>query len=690
VFGQIRITRIVKAPCQRPRNTQSLIDLTQKQHTPIAAEIAAGKICGDAHLFLRDTRFDNSSHFCAASHVSGAEYLQARVRSGAGNLRQVSNKTHRLIVWREPIGSLLICLLPLVLLIDLRNTFYVDWFNHLWIIEYFGDYIRWHRSAPQNLVTAELVGIVNPIFYGEKFYAAAGLISCICGPAIAFRIVALVALLVQFWHVERAVSSCTENKSLSFGVATLLSWAIYPLTNLYNRSALTEFIAVTLLTAAVASIFVLVIRLSHGHKSHYDAVAFGFLYVAAALTHPLTALFGGLFLISIGLCAFFALRIRWLAMVGICNLVATALALSPWYYVLHRFRKSLPVGDASRLTAIFRNGGYFPNTIDNLWSRLSPVPVDFRSILKGNDVSTPYLDAQIILPMVFLACGLALFLFKSAREMDRRHKLLLILILCLSVILFFIFLAVSVNPSLSSVFGGLFDVLQFPYRLTTYVNLAALTGVFALVALISWDQVNSENIKSRFMTVLLTLCLTISFSALVAKLIHADAIRLWNPGTQASTRQLINMPRTFYGYGDFTVVDGFLVSRPAGSYMEQSIALPPDSSRHFGMIRRIVIELASPTLVVTNVQAFPWNMLIVDGVKQRRGMIYALKSGAFADWLKPVVQAVLLAKGKHVLEYIFQSDTKWQVLDGMSWGIILIWATVWLFVGFVHRRRDVV
>ena len=44
VFDKERITRIVKAAGQGPRDAQALIDLTQQQHPPIAAEIAGRKV----------------------------------------------------------------------------------------------------------------------------------------------------------------------------------------------------------------------------------------------------------------------------------------------------------------------------------------------------------------------------------------------------------------------------------------------------------------------------------------------------------------------------------------------------------------------------------------------------------------------------------------------------------------------
>src|SRR6516164_11036113 len=44
MFDKERIARIVKAAGQGPRDTQALIDLTQQQHSPIAAEIACRKV----------------------------------------------------------------------------------------------------------------------------------------------------------------------------------------------------------------------------------------------------------------------------------------------------------------------------------------------------------------------------------------------------------------------------------------------------------------------------------------------------------------------------------------------------------------------------------------------------------------------------------------------------------------------
>lgn len=61
---------------------------------------------------------------------------------------------------------------------------------------------------------------------------------------MAFRVIAFCSLLIQVWDVERAARYAYGKITVSITVATAVTWAIYPLTNLYNRNALNEFIAV--------------------------------------------------------------------------------------------------------------------------------------------------------------------------------------------------------------------------------------------------------------------------------------------------------------------------------------------------------------------------------------------------------------------------------------------------------------
>jgi hypothetical protein len=258
----------------------------------------------------------------------------------------VYNITTRSVIWSGTISAL-VCSFPLLLLLDPKSVFAFDWFNHLWMIEYFGENIRQHGIPPAVLATENLVGIATPLFYAGKFYAFTGIFSSFLGSAIAFRIIAFCSLIIQFWHVERATRYAYWKAPVSMTVATVVTWAIYPITNLYNRSALTEFIAVIFLNSALCSLFVMLLRNSRGAKSYYDAVAIGLFYAIAAVTHPLTAVFGAAFVICIGTCVLFCKYRAWLIGVSLVNASLIAAVLGSWLYVLRRYSAWLPVNDPS-------------------------------------------------------------------------------------------------------------------------------------------------------------------------------------------------------------------------------------------------------------------------------------------------------------------------------------------------------
>src|SRR5208337_4495905 len=83
------------------------------------------------------------------------------------------------------------------------------------------------------------------------------------------------------------------------------------------------------------------------------------------------------------------------------NTLLIGLVLSPWLYCVRLFKDQLPVV-ADTATA-FQGWGFFPESIDSIWSRLSPVPIDIRSVYHGIvDIPTPYLDAQVTLPLFII------------------------------------------------------------------------------------------------------------------------------------------------------------------------------------------------------------------------------------------------------------------------------------------------
>jgi hypothetical protein len=183
----------------------------------------------------------------------------------------------------------------------------------------------------------------------------------------------------------------------------------------------------------------------------------------------------------------------------------------------------------------------------------------------------------------------------------------------------------SVNDAFSTLYGGFFELLQFRYRLTNYVNLGLLTAILALLCLISNDALSDFK---QIVIIVCTICVTISFCALISKLLRADtivadspyaAIRKghklwpegpapagvpdgWRPGIFAAGPVLTDLPPTFYSVDDFSVSRGLLLQRPLNISNETTISFQPDPK--FGVIAPVSVSLAGPALVVTNVQPF--------------------------------------------------------------------------------------
>jgi hypothetical protein len=460
-----------------------------------------------------------------------------------------------------------------------------------------------------------------------------------------------------------------------------VTWAIYPLTNLYNRSALTEFFAVAFLTCALAS-FLCVIINSREHASRYDIIAMGLFFVAAAITHPLTALFGGLFLGVLGLIALlFCERSRKLWFMAYFSITAffSSLILSPWIYLIYKFNSKLPISAANAIVGF--EAGAFCENIDNIWSRLSPFPLDLRSIKSGvQDVSTPYLDAQIVLPLVIL---IAVFVCLRLREKNISFRLSVsewAITWGSAIIMFFAF-AISVHPEISGWLGGFFNILQLPYRLTSYVNLSSLVVVIILAGRTSVTNANSKQI----INVCLGFCIAISLSALMLKLVHASAIAIsqksinvvekisWIDGGMKhekllfrSNGNLNELPVTLDGE-KYSIEDGF--AQPPLPSATSSIHQKFDvlDGARFGQVAPLTIELKKPALVITNVQPFPWNQMVIDDVPQAQSNVIVAEGR----------EAVLLSKGKHILKVITLNDSVWKCLNILSWILLILWITLY-------------
>lgn len=599
------------------------------------------------------------------------------------------------------LASIPVVLIAMVPMLDLRAVFNLDWINHLWLIEYFGEFFKQNGAMPRVVNTAEIVGMPTALFYGRTFYSVVGALSAMAGSALAVRLMVWTVLTLQFLHVGRTAVRLGAGQAQALALAAFVTWSIYPLTNLYNRSALTEFFAVALLTCSLMCLLAAAFTDEDAIR-HYDWIAAGFFYVVAAGTHPLTAVFGGIFLAILGLVVFLAgggPGRKFLFVSGLINVALASVVLSPWLYLLYCFGSRLSVTGNKDFNAwLFRQGGFFPDSLDNFWSRLSPVPLDLRSVLHGlKDVSTPYLEAQVALPLVVMLA----WMIPAARRALRRENSHsdAFAVTCASIVLAGLAFAVSVRPSLSAWFGGMFDILQYPYRLTSYVNLGALSAVLALGTMV-WRPVRRDR---RRWNACLAACVGLSFAAVTLKLVHAYAIRnttvasggvvpvvrplvtpfgraeasaAWRPVPFAAAFHVDRLPTTFYAIGDYMMPDGFGSAPPSGTVPTIYRVFHIRNGPGFGSTSPMEVSVAELTLLVTDVQPFPWNRLTIDGVAvaQASTDIVSLTSGGEIIFH---ALSVLVPIGTHRIGFVLAEDGFWTWSNRISWLVLLLWLVIW-------------
>jgi len=567
--------------------------------------------------------------------------------------------------------GLLASLLASALLLDFRNMFYGDWNTHLWLIAYFGESIRhWHIPIVVN--TNQLVGIAVPIFYAQKFYALFGMLSAFLGSAVTVRIMIFMVFLLQFLHIYRAAIKAGATDKISICIAVMMTWAIYPLTNLYNRSDLPEFFAVAFLTCSLASFLCVIINDGDKPASRYDMIATGLFFVISAMTHALTALFGGLFLCVLGLTALIFCekkRKLWLLAYSFITGLLSLLILSPWIYVLARFHDKLPI-----VRLITRLDGIDPG-FTNIFSILSPFPLDFRSIQKGvQGVSTPYLDIQVVLPLMIL---IAVFIYIRLRDKNIRFcsDACQGAITVAAVGMLIVTLTLSVYPAASVWFGRFFDILQFSYRLSSYINLSILVIVIILAGRMSRANVHSQQV----INICLAFCIGISLSALMLKLAHGAVLstkstqvdrEVWAPLPFGPNRHLIELPGTFVAAPAYTVVDGFAKDTLSGMLPTVSRNFNVFEGDRFGQVGDLTFTLPQPALVFLNVQPFPWNRIVINGALQPQSHIIET-GGYFAQ------EAVALIPGNYTLKVVTQVDGMWKFLNFVSWVLLLGWIALY-------------
>jgi hypothetical protein len=579
-------------------------------------------------------------------------------------------------------GVVLLTLFPVCrFLYPLSASYYIDWGNHEWVIGYVGEYFHQRRTMPIVYNTTPLVGVADPIFYGTLLYPLLGLVSSVVAPGVTMRLAAVALWLAQYVLVSRALVQMNAPRYVAHLVAILVVWAIYPLTNFYNRGALTEFIATGLIVCALSLLFLLIQTDDPRCRRHY-ASGLCFSLTLAAGSHPITAVYGGAVFLVLAIVFFVALQSDVPRRAAILRatwapIVAGLFCLLPWVVAVVRFGGALNIRHMyvgpDGLPTVF----IYADHIDHWLTRFWPLPWD-RRVTPGvnlESMATPYLDSQINSPLlvVFLAlAAIAIPVWRRSRDIG------VVLAIALPGILFGFFTWLSLSPASHAFLPASARMIQFAYRAVTYQNLSLLLGVFMVVMTLGRVRSSAPNGLWRrpALVVVLFASLMLSTIGVWIKGQHILAVQGHGSGPHltldgAERRRLAEMPGLYYGWIGYVTPRLFPPWREDGApVIARNFEVDPDFD--FGKVSAMGLQLPAPTWVLTNVLTFPWSVFTIDGAVVPPAALRARQDKT----------AVLVPAGSHTLAVGFQPDVTWGWLRTLSlavlagWSLMLLWRLV--------------
>jgi len=555
----------------------------------------------------------------------------------------------------------------------LKADFNADWYNLKWAIGYSGEYFRHHGTMPAVFNTTQWGGIPAPIFYGNIGVPLLGLFSVILAPGMVIRLTVVLLFACQYHWIVQAVGRLQAPRWTGHAVACLIIWATYSFTNLFNRSALLEFIATSLLVCALSLAVLLVHAPSRALERRYASRMMLCLVISAG-THPITAMFGFAFFCVVGVILWFELRenakqIRSILRALFPWFPAALACLSSWLYASAKFTNHLTIRQYSKSVL------FWPDSWDHWLTRFYPIPLDprVRPGVSLQEIAEPYLDAQVNVPLLIFFLALCVAVIWVRREIRRSGTVFVAVFIPAALFAFFTW--ISLSPDSYHYLPSIFEMIQFAYRAVTYQNLSLLFGVFLLLMTLPADSsVSSIGVLERPVSRgIAAACILLSLYGVTVKWPHIRASRTnyrdngayLLPGT-AERESLIAYPSQYLQFADYATPDLFIPLTAEEAVSAVPVKFTFDSKVDFGAARPAPVALAEASWVRTNIMAFPWNRIEIDG----RGVP---DSDIRGDNMTGIV--VRVPAGNHRLVLRFVPDTLWEVLRVIS----LLSLFGWLF-----------
>lgn len=533
-------------------------------------------------------------------------------------------------------------LIPILPLGVIHSFFYGDWEKKMWGTAYIGKYLVSHNALPFTASGASNIGYHFPVFYGYLYYVVTGWMSQWMSPDMAVRFLVVFALLVQFILCFTLFEKLLKNPWMSLCISLLLHWRLYPQVNLYSRGATQEFFSTVFLTSSVFCLIWVVRSGSFWSRWALGALG-GFLLALGLGNHAVTALVGGPCVLAVLVMLWPSIyhkrphdRRTIYAIIGAVS-VFVLVVLSPWLYATLEFLDKIPIGKSGGIN-------FFPEIFDNFRTRLSLVPFDSRSLFVGLKSEAPYMTLQIDMPMLILVIG-SFVALNIERMVSSIHTPLSLFSIVLMI--FFLWCSASLTPYIF--LPEFFQKIQMAYRLISYVDLfliLALVGLF-------WRPAGYSRHSVLLVSIMLV-SLTLSFANVITRYNQNKSMRVERSSDRNASLAYV-IPED-YPLFDYTSVDiPALEITPETQTLKVDLGLATDDE-NFGNVTSSEIAVTGNPWVLTNISAFEWNDLLLDGKKIPREN---LRSHDFR-------LAFQVQEGPHKLQYQWNPAETWVKLKDLS------------------------
>lgn len=534
--------------------------------------------------------------------------------------------------------TIIVALGPVAPALDPQAGFFVDWHNSLWMIARHADAIR-AGDLPVFYHTTALVGMPHPAFYGPLFYPALGLLAVAVGAPAALALAIGGLALSTTLLLSGLFRALGAGPWRALGYTALVTWTVYPMTCLYNRSALPEYFATGLLLCVLVALLRSLRARSHVNGSTWLHLA-GWLFAFTVGTHLITACLGGAALVVAGLLFSRRTLPPWTGGAFTAVLLPALLAatvLAPTAVLLVKFAGRLAIG------AGLDGRSFLIAGLDSLSNRLWPIPW----VPAGAVVSTPGLDVQINVPLLALVgLGLLLTVRQRGGPGRARRSAYAGLALALGVLL------VS-SAGAPAFLQTPFHLTQFSYRLVAYTNFFLLAALVALVV----------SIRRRPPALDALLAATLVWAVVGVALKHHRGFAQLRPERfdRGAAGRLHELPPTFYGALDYAVEPAEAL--PAGIRPQAQVSFLPSVSLPPTSLPPIEFAVSGAALIRTNILSFPWNRLWLDGQPVPPADL------AVIDYRL----GVYVSPGAHRIEYRPTPDLLWLWLRRLSLTVVVLW-----------------